>query len=299
MNFVVGVLLATGLSENESFWVLVQIVEKYMPIDYFSVMSGVMVDQEILTFLIKMKLSKMYAHMVSLDVDPSHFSIQWFVCMFAYNLRREVVVRLWDIFFLEGCTFIFKIAMAIMKMAEKSMLALKDPCKVYVDEAISFMDKFTKTIKSHSKILITIQRSDLNLTDYKLSLLRRRFRPNIDNQFDSKFKSVIQSISPDDKDFIKSLKTPCKNYDECRYKSRRTSSYFIFNSSGIQILDDYIDSDCLVPYFNTSHLRESVPATILGHKNHICSYESTVSIFHSGSLEAEKTTDSSVQPNAR
>jgi hypothetical protein len=294
MNFIVGILLATGLSENESFWVLVQIVEKYMPIDYFSVMSGVMVDQEILTFLIKMKLSKMYAHMVSLDVDPSHFSVQWFVCMFAYNLRREVIVRLWDIFFLEGCTFIFKIAMAIMKMAEKPMLALKDPCKLYVDEAISFMDKFTKLIKSHSTILMTIKRSDLNLTDCKLSLLRRRFRPNIDSEVDSKLKSVIQAISRDDKDFVKSLKTPCKNYDECRYKSRRTCSYFLFNSSGIQILDDYIDSDSLVPYFNTSHLRESIPATILGHKNHICSFESPVSISRFLPSEAEKTADSSV-----
>ena len=265
-----------------------------MPIDYFSVMSGVMVDQEILTFLIKMKLSKMYAHMISLEVDPSHFSVQWFVCMFAYNLRKEVIVRLWDIFFLEGSTFIFKIAMAIMKMAEKSMLALKDPCKLYVDEAISFMDKFTKTIKSHSKIIITIQRSDLNLTDCKLSLLRRRFRHNIDTQYDSKLKSVIQSISSDDKDFIKSLKFPCKNYDECRYKSRRTCSYFLFNSSGIQIHEDYIDSDSLVPYFNTSHLRQSVPATILGHKNHICSFEGTVSNIQSGSSVAEKPKDSSV-----
>ena len=294
MNFIVGILLATGLSENESFWVLVQIIEKYMPIDYFSVMSGVMVDQEILTFLIKMKLSKMYALMVSFEVDPSHFSVQWFVCMFAYNLRKEVIFRLWDIFFLEGSTFIFKIAMAIMKMAEKSMLALKDPRKLYVDEAISFMEKFTKTIKSHSKILLTIKRSDLDLTDTKLSLLRRQFKPNIDTQYDSKLQSVIQSISSDDKNFIKSLKFPCKNYDECRYKSRMTCSYFLFNSSGIQIHEDYIDSDSLVPYFNTSHLRQSVRAMILGHKNHICSFESTVSNIQSVSSVGEKPKDSSV-----
>lgn len=285
MNFIVGILLSIGLSEHEAFWVMVQIVEKYLPIDYFSVMSGVMVDQEIFTFLIKLKLPKMYRHMRRLEVDPSHFSVQWFVCIFAYNLSRDVVIRLWDIFFVEGCCFLFKVAMAIMTLAEKPMISLTDSCKRYLDDALSFMDKFTKSIKTPSKLIKLVQNSDLDLTDYKLSILRRRFRPNIDKEIDSKLKSVIETSPKENKEFIQSLKIPCKNHDECRYRSRRTSSYFIFNSSQFQIVENYLDSLTVLPYFNTQHLRDSVPTTLLGHKNHLCSYESLFSIHETEDKE--------------
>jgi len=44
MNDIVGRMLSLKFTEEESFWLLVQIVEQYLPIDYFSVMNGVIID---------------------------------------------------------------------------------------------------------------------------------------------------------------------------------------------------------------------------------------------------------------
>ena len=36
------------MSEEEAFWTLNQIIEKYLPLDYYSNMVGVLVDQKVL-----------------------------------------------------------------------------------------------------------------------------------------------------------------------------------------------------------------------------------------------------------
>jgi hypothetical protein len=43
MNFLTARLL-TCLEEEEAFWVLVQIIECYLPMDHYSSLIGVLVD---------------------------------------------------------------------------------------------------------------------------------------------------------------------------------------------------------------------------------------------------------------
>ena len=44
MNFIVGRLLQF-MSEEESFWTLANLIETVLPIDYYSNMVGVLIDQ--------------------------------------------------------------------------------------------------------------------------------------------------------------------------------------------------------------------------------------------------------------
>lgn len=46
MNFIVGRLLQF-MNEEESFWTLCMIIETILPIDYYSNMIGVLIDQKI------------------------------------------------------------------------------------------------------------------------------------------------------------------------------------------------------------------------------------------------------------
>lgn len=47
MNFIAARLL-NCMREEEAFWTLTQIVEQYLPLDYYSNMIGVLVDQKVL-----------------------------------------------------------------------------------------------------------------------------------------------------------------------------------------------------------------------------------------------------------
>lgn len=42
-NFI-GAQLIKYLSEEEAFWVLTQILESYLPLDYYDMMAGVLID---------------------------------------------------------------------------------------------------------------------------------------------------------------------------------------------------------------------------------------------------------------
>ena len=68
MNFVAGRLLKV-LEEEEAFWVLCQLLESILPLDYYSNMVGVLVDQKIFFKLIKTKMSDLHRHLDNIKLD--------------------------------------------------------------------------------------------------------------------------------------------------------------------------------------------------------------------------------------
>lgn len=51
------------LNEEESFWVFVSITENILPLDYYSDMLGILVDQKVFELILTEKFPKMVAHM--------------------------------------------------------------------------------------------------------------------------------------------------------------------------------------------------------------------------------------------
>ena len=53
------------MSEEEAFWMLTNLLESFMPIDYYSKMVGVIVDHNILNSLIEERIPVLYEHLTS------------------------------------------------------------------------------------------------------------------------------------------------------------------------------------------------------------------------------------------
>lgn len=47
LNYVVGFLLEMGFNEEQCFWLLAQLLETIIPIDYYTNMTGLITDQNI------------------------------------------------------------------------------------------------------------------------------------------------------------------------------------------------------------------------------------------------------------
>lgn len=62
MNFIVGAILKY-LNEEETFWVFTHICENLLPLDYYSGMIGIMVDQKVFEHLLTQAFPKMVNHM--------------------------------------------------------------------------------------------------------------------------------------------------------------------------------------------------------------------------------------------
>ena len=85
MNFIAARLLVC-MSEEEAFWTLNQIIEKYLPLDYYSNMVGVLVDQKVLQIFMQKRLPKLVEHLAANDFSLDLVAFQWIVCLFASNL---------------------------------------------------------------------------------------------------------------------------------------------------------------------------------------------------------------------
>lgn len=90
LNFVVAHLLRY-FNEEEAFWGYCCLIESILPIDYYSEMMGVLIDQKIFNKLINALLPRLGAHFKKNNIDSSIFSLQWFICLFTNTLSPNVI----------------------------------------------------------------------------------------------------------------------------------------------------------------------------------------------------------------
>jgi hypothetical protein len=70
MNFIVGRLLKF-MDEESAFWTLTMIVETILPLDYYSNMVGVLIDQKVFSYLLKEREPELCEYMSRMNFDPS------------------------------------------------------------------------------------------------------------------------------------------------------------------------------------------------------------------------------------
>jgi hypothetical protein len=69
--------------------------------------------------LINRRLPRLAAHFHGLGVHPTMFSAQWLLTIFTYNFPFATVVRVWDAFLAEGWKVVFRVALAVLRIAER------------------------------------------------------------------------------------------------------------------------------------------------------------------------------------
>ena len=129
--------LYTATGEEGAFWMMVVLVERLLPSDYFTDgLTGVRVDSEILIDLMRERLPNLHAHLKNneLLVLLPMVTTQWFISLFVYWLPTETLLRLWDCFFYDGLksknkTF-FRAALTLFKLNEAELIKLTDPQKL-------------------------------------------------------------------------------------------------------------------------------------------------------------------------
>ena len=125
MNFISGILLLF-LELEKAFWVLAVIVEEILPAEYYTRnMVDMHVDQEVFASMIKEKLPAVYASLEEKHIHLPVISLQWFLCLFVNTLPVDASLRVWDCFFLEGCTVLFRVAIALLKLQEQRILEVR------------------------------------------------------------------------------------------------------------------------------------------------------------------------------
>ena len=80
----------------------------------------------ILLNLLKKFVPKVYELFKKEGMLPSMYSSEWFICLFSRNLPFNTLVRIFDVFLLEGYKVIYRFALAFLKLKEDKFLEGKD-----------------------------------------------------------------------------------------------------------------------------------------------------------------------------
>lgn len=139
MNFI-GANLLECMDEEDAFWTLTQIIENYLPLEYYSNMLGVVLDQKVLYDLLERYLPEIYDHFEAVSFNLDLLSFQWLVCLFSGKLREDTVNTIWNLFLLRGISVIFRVALTILKTLEDDIFELER-----FDEILIMIQNFSET----------------------------------------------------------------------------------------------------------------------------------------------------------
>lgn len=124
LSFLAAALLL-HMPEEQAFNVLVRIMFDYHLRDMFrNGFEELHLKLYILDRLMEELLPDVYAHFIDLGIEAHMFASQWFLTLFTAKFPLYVVFYIVDIFLLDGADTLFQVAVALLMMSKKDLLAL-------------------------------------------------------------------------------------------------------------------------------------------------------------------------------
>lgn len=134
MNLITASLLLIMPSAEDAFWVLTSMIENILPRHYYdhSLLAS-RADQQVLRQYVSEILPRLSAHLDELGIELEALTFQWFLSVFTDCLSAEALFRVWDVVlcFNDGSTFLFQVALALLKLNEGALLECTTPAGVY------------------------------------------------------------------------------------------------------------------------------------------------------------------------
>ena len=139
MNLITASLLLIMPTAEDAFWVLVSMIENILPRHYYdnSLLTS-RADQQVLRQYVAELLPRLSAHLDALGIELEALTFQWFLSLFTDCLTAEALYRVWDVLLCckdedgnGGSTFLFQVALALLKLNEVQLIACGTPGEVY------------------------------------------------------------------------------------------------------------------------------------------------------------------------
>ncbi|XP_078490665.1 small G protein signaling modulator 3 homolog [Ciona intestinalis] len=169
MGMIAGHLLLF-MEEEDTFWMLCSIIEDLLPSSYYRYnLCGVHADQRVLRQLLAQFAPHVDKLLADHDIELSLISLHWFITLFAGVLHIKVLLRVWDLFFLQGSVVLFKVCIG--------MLLLKDDLLSDVDNSAQIFNILSDTpslVDDASVLIEKSERSAGSLTQVVLDAHRRK-----------------------------------------------------------------------------------------------------------------------------
>eukprot|EP00388_Colpodella_angusta_P007369 GDKJ01020904.1.p1 GENE.GDKJ01020904.1~~GDKJ01020904.1.p1 ORF type:complete len:447 (-),score=60.43 GDKJ01020904.1:55-1395(-) len=126
MNFLVACLLWHG-TEEQAFWTLVAMMVNYdLRSMFLPGLPGLQKRAGVVEQLIAQNFPDLMQHLLDVGISAQLVSTDWLLTLFSYSVPLEPLAELWDLFFEEGWSAIYRIILIRIKALESRLMETND-----------------------------------------------------------------------------------------------------------------------------------------------------------------------------
>jgi hypothetical protein len=169
----VAAFLRLFYSEENTFWFMVELIENYLPSDYYSAsLLGSRTDVQVFKLILAKKLTKLSSHFLRYSIDIGNIVARWFMCLFILNVGSEAVARIFDCFFSEGTQALFAFALATLEINKKLLLSCTEQ-----SELLQLLNNIGQNIQNNEEFLkIALKSSVCEVSPAQITKYREEIR---------------------------------------------------------------------------------------------------------------------------
>jgi len=167
---MIAASLLLFMEEEDVFWMMCTIIEDLLPASYYSsTLIGVQADQRVLRQLIINYLPDIDVALKRHDIELSLITLHWFLTVFASVVHTRILLRIWDVFFFEGSTVLFQVALGMLKMKESEIMSVDNSAQIF-----NLLSDVPGDVQDVDELLEVASRAAGSLTDVVVDTQRRK-----------------------------------------------------------------------------------------------------------------------------
>ena len=278
-NFIIADLLLAGFTEPQAFWLFIYILEVLLPLDYYSSMIGIMVDQKIFLELLRIVAPEIVDKFMIFQLDCSFFTLQWFVCLFSGIANKVVFNIIWDHFLVFGSFYLFKAGLVLIQITKEKWFHSEDfpELLLKLEESVKNFDDY-KTFQTQLHTFYLNKKVIFEVSE----TLRTIFKKNIRDKGKKMKARHYSNNYPYGKPCFCEEKSPlCFDILEKNRMKKRAVSFFVFREGkSPDFLLEYFGEEGKKPENNQNENSESPKKEpkkeknfedlVIGRHHHIC-----------------------------
>ena len=263
-NFIAGKLLYVIRDEEKVFWIFTQIIECYLPGDFYLLFSGVRKDMKVIEKIIKKELKFMDTN---IELCISNLISKCFISLFAQNMPDQILFTIWDAFFIYGEITLYRAFVWIAYLHYDKSLKNKD------------IDDINRTIMNKMK-----NTNDINSLYYFL-FLSSSVNNNLIKQWRLKIEASTQGETILNRPFSNTSVKCDKGKPFCLYNNEENNinknKQFIIHkiNHDLKLFNNYFfdsinnqkdENNININIKNISDLNISADSLIIERQKHLC-----------------------------
>ena len=241
-NFIVYFVLKIIKKEEEAFWLFVQIIEKILPLNYYSNVLGVLVYSALIEQLLFQFLPELFSFIQKNDyeIHITNLLYKWLLSLFIENFPEKLSLIIWDALFLNGDIILFKASLGVLRNLKPQIMKVNS-----IKELNSLFEQKIQELQDPTVMIYFLLLRKFDFDVKQLYLIRR----DVENQLQNSVIEKIRSHSP--------KKTNKRNNDNEIYNSEEIQNFLVLQYiAPLEIIDNYCDN--VDNYQNNSYQRLSI-----------------------------------------